>query len=419
MKKSKIWLLLFCFIFFGIACSASAGSLIPAKQLLIARLQSTDFGYDDSFKKSSGTVSCELQNVSGSMVPPDDKVVKVLAGAKLSFDYKLNVPEKKLEMNYQLNARKDSYRGSIFINNDKIILSKEVLLLLSLVDPKALDTAEYSALPPYGYLAGREIAKLWDVALNPDVKDILPAYRELLVFIAEAVPDKYFTTSLADQKIIFHLDQEGLADVIFAVMQKVRGEKERFAELVARLVVLSDPAENAEAVKAEVISGIEEGIRNGAFPGSPGEVQKSLSGVFELEDMIFEVPFLPSGKSRFTLVANLGGNSQFTGKISVDASFAGSKENYKGAYDIVFSGREKRQDISGRIMNEFEKTGPDSKNNGLVRCKMTDLNGTKTLLDLSVLFDSNARAGENVPVNIPRLTESNSVNITEYRGKIS
>ncbi|MCL6477661.1 MAG: hypothetical protein K6T65_04525 [Peptococcaceae bacterium] len=419
MRKFKIGrLILFCFVFLAITCSASAGSLIPAKQLLITRLKSTDVGYDDSFRKSSGTVSCEIQSLGGSMAAPEDEVIKALAGAKLALDYKLNAPEKKLEMHYQLNAPKDSYRGGVFINNDKIILTKEVLLLGGMVNPEALDTAEYSALPPYGYFSDRNMAEVWNVLLNNDAKNTLPAYRDLLVFIVEAVPERFFTTSLADQKIILHIDQEGLADVVFSVAQKIRSERERFAELFARLLALSNPAEDFEAVKAEVMNGIEEAVKRGDFPGSAGEIQEAFADELKLE-ITFEIPLLPAGKSRLILAADITDNYGFTGKIAVDASFAGSKDNYQGSYDIVLSIREKRDSLSGRIFSEFERTGPDLKNNGQIRFKMAGRDGADTMLDLSVLFNINTRYGENVPVNIPPLTESNSVNITTYREKIS
>lgn len=418
MKKSKWLLLLLCFVLcFGFVYSASAASPLSAKQLLLGRLQSLDFGQKNELDEtSSGTASYKINELSGTLLSGLEPL-QTLAGTELKLDYKLNTPAKELGVNYDLLLNKNNFIGNLFIDDDKLILSTEVLRKIKEVYPD-FDNEEFKDLPPYVYFTDSELKAVWDAIHESEGQSVPPELKELLIFFLEAVPDKYFTVSLVNQRINFSIDQQGLEDVTFSVFQKTKNEKERFATLAADFVVILDPTKEREEIKKEILDSLEESIKNGDFPDSPEEKAElhKLTEVFTLEKLTFEIPLLSSGQGRFAMAVNFGGSSTLTGRLTMNVDFSGSKESICGTYAIGLTAQEKEQNVrvDGQIIGEFRQTCYDMKNKATFKVNVKELSGTGTLLNFVLQANLEAGLNKTVQVNIPVLTESNSMNIEPY-----
>jgi len=415
LKKTKILMMLLCVVLcIGVAYSANAASQLSAKQLLLNKLQSSAPDLETELNNtSSGSASFKVNKLSGTLVS-DVEPLEKLAGAKLKLDYELNSPEKKFGADYDLVVNKNAFKGNLFIDDNKLISTTEILALIKETDPDFRDI-DVKDLPQYVYFTDNELVKMWDALINSKGQGILPEFKELLIYVVEAVPEKYFTTSLGNHKVSFSLDKQGMEDVIFSVLQKIKNEKERFATLAANFVAASDPTQDPEKIKMAILMALEESIQNGDFPDTPAEVQK-LAKAITLEELTYEISLLPSGHSRFIMTVNFDGNLDLTGRIKVDAHFTGGKKNSSGTYkvNVTAQGKQKNVKVNGQLNGKVTQTGVNTKENDLIKLNVTDFSGTNTLLDLDLQANAKARVDKNVNVNIPVLNETNSVNIEQF-----
>jgi len=222
MKNTRYFLLaLTVIVCFGVVFSASAADQLTAKQIMLNRLQSADFvPIGDINKTSTGTAYYQVKTLSGALATSFAPVAK-MAGADLKMDYKLDSPENKMSLSYNVNYDNNKYNGSIFIDNGKLILTTDILSLLNKIQSGTIP--EGKALLPYAYTSNQGMSSMWG-NINKG-QYIQPELKNLMVFFVEAVPDKYFSVSLKDQKISFNLDQAGFEDVTLAVLNKVANEK--------------------------------------------------------------------------------------------------------------------------------------------------------------------------------------------------
>ena len=280
MKNTRYFLLaLTVIVCFGVVFSASAADQLTAKQIMLNRLQSADFvPIGDINKTSTGTAYYQVKTLSGALATSFAPVAK-MAGADLKMDYKLDSPENKMSLSYNVNYDNNKYNGSIFIDNGKLILTTDILSLLNKIQSGTIP--EGKALLPYAYTSNQGMSSMWG-NINKG-QYIQPELKNLMVFFVEAVPDKYFSVSLKDQKISFNLDQAGFEDVTLAVLNKVANEKETFAALVADYFAAAGQQQAADMIKKDLLAGIEQSINDGSYPDTPDEVKKTMAGVIVLE----------------------------------------------------------------------------------------------------------------------------------------
>lgn len=413
MKNKRILSLLLCFaLFLGVIYPVQAASTSTAKQLLLSGLQSYSFSPPDGLlEKASGTAALVLKTFGGSLVS-DDEALKKLNGSELKFDYKLNSPEKKAALDYNLSYNHNNYSGSLFIDDNKLILSTEILSLLKDIDP-ALETDRLKNIPQYVYYTGNEIGELWNSYTYREGQYLPPGSKDLLVFMVEAIPDKYFSVSLVNQKATFSIDQQGLCDVVYSFMQKSVDEKERLASIIAEIGSSMEPEADKEIIKSEIIAGIDAGVSNGDYPASPEKIQQELANIFDLEELTYEVSLLPAGQRKLAAAMNFGGNSESTGRLTVNTDFTGGNENLKGTYSVNLSVRDewKKIDIAGQIEGQMRQTGNDAKSDDSIKVNVKDVSENITLIDLHLECSSRDKADKDVRVNIPVLTKSNSSDI--------
>jgi hypothetical protein len=342
VKKGKIGLLLLCFILcLSVVCTAAAETPLSAKQLILNKLKNWDAGpAAELYNTSSGTVSYTVKELDGMLVSAEP--LKSLAGAQLKLKHEFLASEEKLAAEYELTLKQGQYRGDIYLDSTRLILSPDVLSLVKLFDPE-YDMGAIEHLPEYLFLSEPETAQIWDNMAVSSGQEIPPELRELLVFFVEAVPGQYFTTSLINQRVTFSLDQEGLEDVLLQILQKIKNEDERFAELIAGLLAAYAPGEDKADIKREILDSLEKSIQDGSFNESEDEIQELLKNV-TINQLSYEIPLLPGGESEFNLdlALDTGGGAAaseaeaWRGGVKVKALTSGPSDNRTGAYTIVF-----------------------------------------------------------------------------------
>lgn len=410
MKNTRYFLLaLTVIVCFGVVFSASAADQLTAKQIMLNRLQSADFiPTGDINKTSTGTAYYQVKTLSGALATSFAPVAK-MAGADLKMDYKLDSPENKMSLSYNVNYDNNKYNGSMFIDNGKLILTTDILSLLNKIQSGTIP--EGKALLPYAYTSNQGMSSMWG-NINKG-QYVQPELKNLMVFFVEAVPDKYFSVSLKDQKISFNLDQAGFEDVTLAVLNKVANEKETFAALVADYFAAAGQQQAADMIKKDFLAGIEQSINDGSYPDTPDEVKKMMAGVIVLEELKYEASLIPQGQNSLNMIMNLGGGPEFSGQMVLKSDFTSSKELLSGTYTFDVSGNasEPKMSLDGQMKGVFNQTGTDSKSNETIRLNVKDSSSGSVMLDLLIEGYANARADQNVQVNIPVLTAENSIDL--------
>jgi len=410
MKNTRYFLLaLTVIVCFGVVFSASAADQLTAKQIMLNRLQSADFvPIGDINKTSTGTAYYQVKTLSGALATSFAPVAK-MAGADLKMDYKLDSPENKMSLSYNVNYDNNKYNGSMFIDNGKLILTTDILSLLNKIQSGTIP--EGKALLPYAYTSNQGMSSMWG-NINKG-QYVQPELKNLMVFFVEAVPDKYFSVSLKDQKISFNLDQAGFEDVTLALLNKVANEKETFAALVADYFAAAGQQQAADMIKKDLLAGIEQSINDGSYPDTPDEVKKMMAGVIVLEELKYEASLIPQGQNSLNMIMNLGGGPEFSGQMVLKSDFTSSKELLSGTYTFDVSGNasEPKMSLDGQMKGVFNQTGTDSKSNETIRLNVKDSSSGSVMLDLLIEGYANARADQNVQVNIPVLTAENSIDL--------
>jgi hypothetical protein len=426
VKKGKIGLLLLCFILcLSVVCTAAAETPLSAKQLILNKLKNWDAGpAAELYNTSSGTVSYTVKELDGMLVSAEP--LKSLAGAQLKLKHEFLASEEKLAAEYELTLKQGQYRGDIYLDSTRLILSPDVLSLVKLFDPE-YDMGAIEHLPEYLFLSEPETAQIWDNMAVSSGQEIPPELRELLVFFVEAVPGQYFTTSLINQRVTFSLDQEGLEDVLLQILQKIKNEDERFAELIAGLLAAYAPGEDKADIKREILDSLEKSIQDGSFNESEDEIQELLKNV-TINQLSYEIPLLPGGESEFNLdlALDTGGGAAaseaeaWRGGVKVKALTSGPSDNRTGAYTIVFDIQDdKNLIIEGQVNGKYRQTDKDANSDFRVRVLANDSTGANTFLKLLLEGQSEVKAEQNLQINIPVLTETNSVNLVDYLKKPS
>ncbi len=410
MKKNKWLLMLLCLLMgFGIVYSASAASDLTAKQMILDRIQNSDFmPQGDINKTASGTAEYQVTALRGVLVSFAEEL-KIIEGAVLRLNYKLDSPEKKLEAKYDLTLNQKTHSGRVYLDNDKYIFSTDIVSLIKTFEP---EFGEGYNIPPYVYMSQENITNVWGSVNKGEY--LIPEIKNLIIFFFEAIPDKYFTVSLTNQTVSFELDQEGLEDVAAAMLLKVADEKDRFTTLLTDYLAVSGAeAEAITKMKSDILEGIDKSIKDGSYPDSPEKIRELLDGMLVLEKFKSEASLLPGGQSNTTATVNIGGDSDFKGKLVFNSNSTGSKEKLNGTYSLILNASENNQEfkITGELFGDIYQTGVETRSNCAIKVNVKDFEGNVNYLDLAIKGKSEAKADQDVQVNIPVLNEANSADL--------
>lgn len=464
MKGKRYLLFVLCCLFlcFGVVYAASASAAQKTKEILINQLKKDDLQYrpgqiSQLNQTSSGNVKFSLKHLGGSTIflNEDFKDFRGLSDTTLDLDYRLDAPQEKMELSYDLYLRQDIYQGSVYLHEDMVIFTTDALfqvlqsgLFSELTDSH--NTQEFLTdpenLPAYLYLSAKDIGlwPLWETAF-PKSQDIDPAvYKQLAIFILEAIPDQYYSVSLRNQNIVIDLDEAALSEVISAVAHKCVNEPERFADIILPSAYSLYPDIDLEEIKAELVDSLKQAEESG-IP-DPAEIKDVLAAVFVLEQMRFEMSPL-SGDSSFIIAGSVADNPDLAGKVSLDVSAAAggyslngslsfaSKEgdqlgsavtldchanvtNYEvgrgGTYTISATVNDQTDDnfaFKCAVNGTFEETLTSITTHNVLKANAKDQ--SDDYLNLWLEINSEDRVDPDVIIDIPLLTPDNSMHLHE------
>ena len=413
MKRTRyIFLALTLVLCLGVVFTASAAGKLTAKQMMIDRLQDADLiPIGDINKTSSGSASYEVKAISGALATTIEPVAK-LAGADLLLDYELDSPGNKMAMNYLLNYADGKYSGGMFMDGSRCIFTNEILSLLNNIQEGIMPADP----PTYLYMDNPSFVDMWENMNNGQY--LPPGLKELMLFCAEAIPDQYFKVSLTSQRVSFALDQKGLEDVTLAILNKVAGEKERFATLVADYIAYSGGQQEAiDMIREEILGSIEQSINDGSYPNTAADVENIMAGMITLKELKYEAPIILPGQHNFTMTLDLGGGPEFSSQFVIKSDFTSGKEVLDGTYTvdakINIDEGEQNQGIIVVMEGKFNQTGQSSQSNGTIEVNVQDYSTGTTMLDLLIEGHGDAVVDKNVQVEIPVITPTNSMDLME------
>lgn len=411
MNKTRyLMLAVVILVCFGVVFSASAASQLTAKQIMLDRLQSAEFiPTGDINKTASGTAYYQVKTLNGMLASSFEPVAK-MAGADLKMEYKLDSPDNKMEMHYFVNYDGGQYYGSMFIDEGKMILTTDILTLLNNINAGIIPAGK--VLPPYAYTSDQSIPAMWGNFNRGQY--IPPEFKELMIFFVEAIPEEYFSVSLADQQIEFVLDQEGFEVVTLAVLNKVADERERFASIVeSYFATAGGQPEAAAMMKKELLAGIEKSINDGSYPDTQAEVQKMMAGIVVVKELRYEASILSPGQNSINMIMDIGGGPDFSGQVVIKSDFTSGKDLLNGTYsiDVKAIASAEQVNVDGLITGEFNQTATSSKSHDTFKLSAKNQSDGTSMLDLLIEGNADAKADQNVQVSIPILTAANSIEL--------
>jgi hypothetical protein len=315
-----------------------------------------------------------------------------------------------MEMHYFVNYDGGQYYGSMFIDEGKMILTTEIFTLLNNINAGIIPAGK--VLPPYAYTSDQSIPAMWGNFNRGQY--IPPEFKDLMIFFVEAIPEEYFSVSLADQQIVFALDQEGFEAVTLAVLNKVADERERFASIVeSYFATAGGQPEAAAMMKKELLAGIEKGINDGSYPDTLAEVQKMMAGIMVLKELRYEASILSPGQNSMNMIMDIGGGPDFSGQVVMKSDFTSGKDLLKGTYsiDVKANASAEQMNLEGLVTGEFNQTATLSKSHDTFKVNVKNQSDGTSMLSLLIEGDADAKADQNVQVIIPVLTAANSIEL--------
>lgn len=219
---------------------------------------------------------------------------------------------------------------------------------------------------------------------------------------------------MAEQKVIFEIDDSGLYDIIYACYEKIQKEPERFAGICAAIATFNNPTQDPAELKKEIMDGIAKSI-NAEKPGSPEELAKKIDSPLALTKLRCEFPMLPGRENKITAVIDARKGAALAGQASLNIAFSSIKDSAKGNYqlDFSFKGTEDEPEVHGNMAAKFEQTAKTATSNGTFTVSAKQ--GGITMLDLALALQSSEKADSSVTVDVPRLTPENSKNMDEMK----
>jgi len=413
VKKNTFLTIIICLsLCFSIICSANAATSLTAKQLFLDAIKSTDLSIpeEQKYSMSSGNLNCKIKSFD-SILAYEIESLEGIQGSELNIDYKLNTQQRKMEAAYNLLFNQDNYKGYIYLNNNNLILTSDIISQISKVYPDfALTGAE--DLPKYIYFNDESLDHMWEGNIFSG-QNLPPELKDLMVFIVEAIPEKCFSASLINQKITLDMNEDDFADFAASIFQKAVNEPDKLANLISGLVSGIDPTQDTEALKTKILKDLQTAKQGGLLTSE--EVKSMMSEIFRVEELKLEVPLVPYGDSLFHMVTYFGGSSNEIGKVVIDINTEGSKEDITQNCELNLSIKDKSEDLDAniKITGLSKQTATSTSSNNIISATVRDYSGDITLFDTIIELNSDLKYDPNVVINVPVLTDSNSINIED------
>lgn len=391
------------------------GSLVftqtSPKELILKQITESDFTIDQSlYAKSSQNVNVQVTRLEGSLITKSRELTQ-FKDSYLIFDTSFDPEAQKASINFCLGTQHNNYDGRIMIDNDKIILTKSIFTMINDLSPQSDLSYFLHTFPEYLFLNAPQIAKAWANSDNYNEKEVINETKDLMLFTLEAIPEKYFNLSL--QGITIQLDQQGLEETIYNFLEKIKNEKERFADIICGFYKMSAAHldQNIGELREEIISDLERSIEYNEFPSN--EEISTLANYLEVKDLSYTSSLIPGGKKALTMALDFKETNDITGNINFNSEFSGSNI-LKGSYNLHFDlNSPDGYNIKGAINCPFSYLGTSSNSSNTINLTVSNLLTSGTMLDMEIITDSNTQVDNTLTVDIPTLTPENSMNLQD------
>lgn len=391
MRGLPVILTLTLVLLFSFASVGQVSAEITAgKKALIENLVADlDFQNNRKYDISSGTLDVKINDFEfiPNMLPLKD--------SGINMQFKINAPAKQMSSGIKANLAGETIRGDIYVSRSKIILSSSLIKSIKLFNPNFNEMM----LPEYIIIQDKDLTDLWSDQVNTV---LLNEQIDMIIFIIEAIPDKYI--SISNGEVTLRLDQEALSNVMLSLIQKFESEPERFEECYSKY--MSSLNQEFLMIDEEIFLEIIEGISQGIFPENAKEINKELKNRgIELEEYLLVQPIGINGVSFYRILITdtiYGSNFDLTiksirqGDTIKSDLFLEYGENIDGS-EIYVSLNRNEINTKTNLLADYN-----------VKFEIMDYFPIKG--DLDINFQSNIE--ENVKIDLPILTNDNSVDIS-------
>lgn len=405
MKKTPLILFLALIMCFSFAFVTLADT--SPKGLFLKTIDNLDLDFNKKFyDKSSGTVTYQVNRFNGSSL----KELTIPGGTTLECNYKLDVPGKKSAIDYILNYKNNSYQGQMYLAGDKIIFTKSFLAALKELAPQS-DTGDLNKYPEYLYLSYPMMTQVWTSMLEYPNAKITEDTKNLIKFLVEAIPAEYF--KVESSSVTLTLNQAGFEETVYRILEKVKNEKERFADIIVTMATTYDTTGamgSPKKMKADIIKSIDDSVNSGTWPTR--EQIQMLGAFIQVKEIKYQAPVIPGGQSKFNASLALQTGTGFTGQLDISSESRDKMDNLTGTYNFELSLIEP----GGTVFNGSFKGDIAIKNDTITQNLVLSGIAKKAgavEFDIEITGNSTQKVDTNLVVNVPALTASNSMNIED------
>ncbi|WP_347490524.1 hypothetical protein [Desulfoscipio sp. XC116] len=404
MRKKFLFTVMLTIAFcFSLVLVVSAGQP-TAKDLVMTAVKNIDFGINKGFyEKCQGESHLTLTKFDGSLLEEAGD----FAGAKVDFLTQLDNPNNAIKVDYNASIKGNTHKGAVYLKDDKLILTRDILGLLQ---EFGIDDASLSMdkAPAYLYLSNEQLGSIWEQVAAYQNQQVPQEYKDMLLFIVEAVPEEYFSISSA--KVVVKLDQAGFETTIFNLLTKIKNEPERIADIIVNANKYN--CEQLDTTPAEMRQEIISGIEDATFPTR--EEIKTISSFLEVEDFTYEKSILPGGPQKFNVRLNIKTpDDSVNGRFTMAVDTVGDQENKEGSYQItggfdLVDGPK----IDFAFDADYNYQDTVAYSGGSINVTAKDNTTGESMLDLGLTSDSVSEVDDSLVITAPVLTSDNSMDIT-------
>jgi hypothetical protein len=405
LKNKKLLTVALTLVFCFSVVLATGASPPTAKDLVLAKVKNFELGYDKGFyDKSESTSNFNITKFNGTV---KDKLGDY-AGTELNFLTQFNSDSNSIRINYDADIQGYQNTGDIYLKDDKVIFTKELLNLLQHFGADIEQEAPglMQKAPQYLYVSDQQLNDIWEQMLSYQNQQLPEEYQEMLLFLVEAVPDKYF--SISSGKVTLKLDQAGFEDVVFNLLTKIQNEKERFADIVVTANKYNYDAMgiSPEEMRGQIILGVE------SIPTLTKE-DIHMIGDFVDVNLIYEAAILPGGLKTFDSSIKFNAPGFANGMLNIKTESKGQNGNINGNYDIT--GNLVAVDgpaVGVQLTSNYKYTGPYAKANTLIDVKAEDTATGELYCDISANGETTSAVKKDLVIAVPELTAGNSLDVS-------
>lgn len=405
-RKNTFYVVIALFLCFTMVFAAEAAQP-TAKDKLIENIENFDLGVSkDYYEKSQDETTVNITRFDGSLV----KELGSLKGASIDLLTQMDATNNVIKVSYTTDIQGNNHNGDIYLKDDKVILTKDFFSLLKEFGFDAFkdNPALLEQSHEYLYLSNEQLKSVWEQMASYQNQQLPQEYKELILFLVEAIPDRYFNQS--SDKITLKLDQDGVEEFIYNLLIKVKNEKERVADIIVNLnqYNFEQMGISPEQMERDIISGID------SIPAIPLEQIKLISGFVQVKDFAYEASLLPGGPRNFNV--NLGfkaPDGSVSGQFVMVTKSTGTEDNLQGSYNVSVDFNAQngpRFNLSFDCLYNYEAEAAYADTTVNVAAK--DNTTGEVLLNIGATAQSVAKIDHNLVVNAPALNNTNSTDIT-------